>query len=886
MENSEDTRLSAILPDGGEMGERIRAMGWSGNPLGPISDWPQDLIGAVNLCLASESPQCLLLGPERIQIYNDAYISLLGAMHPQALGQSVTSGVYSTCEKLKPSPSALSAAVPDLLPPKRQWLSMNASTPDKVARILLADNNAETREAMKQLLSPYCEVIAVADGSEALDAARTLLPDVILSDMRMPRMDGFALLAAVRNDATLKTTSVILLSAQAGEEARLAGLQAGADDYLTRPFSARELINRVESNLEQGRIRAEAQLRVFASEARFRTLFAEAPIGMAVLGLQGQFLQVNPACCEMLDYSERELLQMDFTNVREDADLPEAVARFHSLLTGQGSGYVTQTRLKTRQGIPFWVQASVTLVRDGLGQPLHLIGMMENITDRKQADEALKQSEYRFRQMANSLPLVVWMATPTGKITFISRQWESFYGNPVSESLGEDWVRFIHPEDIPSTATLWAESLRTGKYLETEYRVLHQFSGLYRWMLVRAVAIRSEAGEIIAWYGSNTDIHDKKATEVALATQHQLISTITDTASACLFMINRHGHITFMNPAAESVTGYTREEAIGRPMHLLVHHSHPDGTPYPEVDCPLVETYSKGQLSPWHEDIFFRKDGAMFPVTISATPIRNFAGEVSGTVVEFRDTTSEKSTMALIEDYTGRLERSNEELEQFASVASHDLRAPLRKIATFIGALQDRDGTQLSEEGQDYLRRIHHSVDRMQQLITALLSLSSVSRQAKPFAPVSLEDVVNEVLGNLEPFRREVEGTIIVGPLGTIDGDEMQLIQLFQNLIGNALKFHCKDVPPLVRVDARQTRHDCVITVSDNGIGFDMAHAGKIFQVFERLHSPTAYDGTGIGLAVVKKIAARHNGTVTVQSTPQEGSTFTVTLPLKARPQG
>jgi signal transduction histidine kinase len=249
--------------------------------------------------------------------------------------------------------------------------------------------------------------------------------------------------------------------------------------------------------------------------------------------------------------------------------------------------------------------------------------------------------------------------------------------------------------------------------------------------------------------------------------------------------------------------------------------------------------------------------------------------------VEMALRASEERLQALAED----LQRSNRELQDFASVASHDLQEPLRKISAFGGRLKAKFGEALPADGQDYLERMMNAVERMSRLIEDLLTYSRVTTRAKPFEPLDLNIVVREVLGDLETRIQQTGGTVEVGELPTIEADPTQMRQIFQNLIGNALKFRREGVPPVVRVSAEiiQTEDGprCQIVVADNGIGFDEQYSERIFRVFERLHGREQYEGTGVGLAIVKKIAERHGGSVVAHGVLNEGATFTVTLPLR-----
>jgi signal transduction histidine kinase len=253
----------------------------------------------------------------------------------------------------------------------------------------------------------------------------------------------------------------------------------------------------------------------------------------------------------------------------------------------------------------------------------------------------------------------------------------------------------------------------------------------------------------------------------------------------------------------------------------------------------------------------------------------------------------------LAEQRAEELARSNNELEQFASVASHDLQEPLRKIRMYCGRLPQRLGDALPEPAASDLDRIQGAAERMQRLIDDLLSLARVGSRQHAFEPVDLAELTREVVGDLEARIEELQARVEINELPVVAADRAQMSQLLLNLIGNALKFHRADVPPLVRINSQPLPEQparfgadagvgrrCLITVEDNGIGFDPKYAERVFSAFERLHSRSDYEGTGIGLSIARKIARRHGGELTAASAPGEGSVFTVTLPLLAAASG
>lgn len=231
------------------------------------------------------------------------------------------------------------------------------------------------------------------------------------------------------------------------------------------------------------------------------------------------------------------------------------------------------------------------------------------------------------------------------------------------------------------------------------------------------------------------------------------------------------------------------------------------------------------------------------------------------------------------------LARSNEELESFASIASHDLQEPLRKVRTFTEQLTVLEADRLSEKGRDYLVRANSAAERMQNLIEDLLKFSRVSTQGRPFELVDLGEVATRVVGDLENQVEEAGASVDIGPLPVITADPLQMQQLMQNLISNAIKFRRPDAAPEVKVRAEIRNGRMHLSVSDNGIGFEPKYAARIFRIFERLHGRTEYPGTGIGLALCRKIADRHGGTIEAESSPGQGATFTVVLPV-TQPEG
>jgi light-regulated signal transduction histidine kinase (bacteriophytochrome) len=271
---------------------------------------------------------------------------------------------------------------------------------------------------------------------------------------------------------------------------------------------------------------------------------------------------------------------------------------------------------------------------------------------------------------------------------------------------------------------------------------------------------------------------------------------------------------------------------------------------------------------------------------VAISPMRNTAGKVVGASKIARDITrakaDEREIRKLNEELERRnqvLERSNIELQQFAYIASHDLQSPLRSVSGFIQLLKKKYEDQLDEQAFDWIRRAVQATGQMQTLIRDLLAFSRVDSRARPFVLMSFQDVFNDAVNQLEPSIRDAGGQVTCGQLPQVIGDRSQLVQLMDNLIGNGLKYHGEKVPH-VHVSAEQIEHSWTFSVRDNGIGIAPEHYERIFEIFQRLHDKRDYPGTGIGLAVCRRIVGRHGGTIWVESTPPRGSAFHFTIPV------
>ena len=363
------------------------------------------------------------------------------------------------------------------------------------------------------------------------------------------------------------------------------------------------------------------------------------------------------------------------------------------------------------------------------------------------------------------------------------------------------------------------------------------------------------------------ELHVQARTQELQALQRRY-EMILNSAGEGICGFNREGKAIFVNPAVGKLTGWPINELVGKTEQDIFQH-----------DGASSQTRLKAD-----ERIFLRKDGTFFPAEFVRTPIEE-QGQETGAVLVFKDITERKRTEEALARQAAELSRSNAELEQFAFVASHDLQEPLRKIQSFADRLKTKAEGVLPPEAGDYLERMQGAAARMRTLIDDLLAFSRVIRDSEPFASVNLATIAKEVLGDLELRIETTKARIEVGELPSIEADPLQMRQLLLNLIGNALKFQPAGAQPVVSVTARKFvttagNEFCELRVQDNGIGFDPQYTEKIFGVFQRLHGRGEYGGTGVGLAICRRIADHHKGSITAESQAGKGATFIVTLPV------
>ncbi len=558
------------------------------------------------------------------------------------------------------------------------------------------------------------------------------------------------------------------------------------------------------------------------------------------------------------EYDPGDPLQdIKFCESEDQRKIDEAFAR----AIADGTHYDLELRLIKASGEKIWVRTRGRAEKSD-GKTVRIFGNIMDITERKQAEEQLRKSEERFRTMFDNMLEGAQFLGFDWRYLYINKSAEEHNRRPNQELLGNIYMDMWPGIESTHVFAMIKRCMteRVSCRMENEFIYPNGFKGWFELII-------QPASEGVVIFSS--DITERKHAE-------ERFQLAIESAPNAVIMVDQHGQMMLVNSQTENYFGYARSELFGQDMDKLVPERFRMGHANHRFEFfaqPQARSMGVGR------DLYgLRKDGTEFPVEIGLAPIATQQGMlVIATIV---DITERKRAEQARDVYTRKLEQSNRDLQEFAYVASHDLQEPLRKVQAFSNRLASKYADAFDETGRDYLNRMRDASQRMQVLINDLLTLSRVSTHAQPFSDVDLNLLAQEVLSNLENQVERSNGRVEIGELPKIEADPTQIRQLLQNLIGNALKFHLQERPPLIKVSAKVEGVTCQISVEDNGIGFDPQYLDRIFKPFQRLHSREEYEGSGMGLAICRRIVEHHGGAITATSVPGKGATFILTLPV------
>lgn len=484
-------------------------------------------------------------------------------------------------------------------------------------------------------------------------------------------------------------------------------------------------------------------------------------------------------------------------------------------------------------------------------------------------NEQMVQSQTDLDTIFNSVPAMIWYKDGHNRLVRVNQYTQDLTDIPIEDLQGQPME--THFPDLAEKCHLGdLEVMRTGKPIYGAIAEVKTAQGP-RWLKVDKVPYRGKEGVIQGVIMFAVDITESRKAQEQLL----LLFTAIEQGQTAVMITDNKGKIKYVNPSFCQNSGYGVEELVGENPNILKSGAHSE-----EFYADLWSTLNSGKI--WRGEIINQaKNGVRYIDRVTIHPIWDSEERITHYVWVRSDDIQHQETVDQLRQYARELARSNRELEEFAAIASHDIQEPLRKIAAFGEKLVEDYEPLLDERGRNYLDRMVQASERLQVLVRDLIAFARVTQSVQSITQVDLNRLLDEVMLDLEVSIEESEAVVERGTLPMIEGNRTQLHQLFQNLVGNALKFHKKNTPPRVTLSWREIMTgEYEFTVMDNGIGFDEKYLERVFRPFERLHTLLeGYRGSGIGLALCKKIAEAHGGTITAKSRPGEGSTFIIRLP-------
>jgi PAS domain S-box-containing protein len=611
-------------------------------------------------------------------------------------------------------------------------------------------------------------------------------------------------------------------------------------------------------------------------ESKYRGLLEAAPDAMVVVNQGGDIVLLNLQAEKQFGYHRDELLGQKVTNIIPVGFAERLIAddlRSAEDASTQQIGTGIELIGLRKDGGEFPIEIMLSPLESAEGTLV--TAAIRNISVRKAAETHLSQMEGRYRGLLEAAPDAMVVVNQGGEIVLLNVQAEKQFGYRRDELLGQKVTNIIPvgfaerliADDLRSTEDALAQQIGTG----IELIGLRKDGGEFP-IEIMLSPLASTEGTLVTAAIRNISV--RKAAEMNLAQMESKYRGLLEAAPDAMVVVNQGGEIVLLNVQAEKQLGYRRDELLGQPVTNII----PAGFAERLIadDLRSAEDASAQQIGTGIELIARRKDGGEFPIELMLSPLRNAEGILVTAAI--RDISVRKKAAVILLQKVEELNRSNEELGQFAYIASHDLQEPLRMVASYTQLLSRRYKGKLDADADEFITFAVDGASRMQRLIQDLLTYSRVGTKGKSLRQTSSEEALQHALVNL---RGSIDGSGAVvthDPLPTVLADEMQLTQLFQNLVGNAIKYQKSGIPHVHIAAAMNGEKKWAFAVKDDGIGIDPQYFERIFGMFQRLHKREEFSGTGIGLAICKKIVERHGGNISVESAAGRGTTFRFTL--------
>ncbi|MCQ8117189.1 response regulator [Methylomonas rosea] len=769
-----------------------------------------------------------------------------------------------------------------------------------LARIVLADDNLDMLQYVSRVLQKQgYQVSTFRDGEAALAAIQQQCPDMLLTDIMMPRLDGLGLVAALRKSPKTSSLPIILLSARAGEEARADGLKSGADEYLVKPFSARELLTSVQSRLEIARLRqaAEAHTLLQEVEREFHAFAESMPQMVWATRPDGWTIYFNQKWVAYTGLSLEESYGHGWVIPFHPDDQPRAWAAWQRA-TQQLDNYSLECRLRRADGVyRWWLIRGVPLLNEH-GEIYKWIGTCTDIHDLKENEENLRVSEARWQFALVGSDQGVWDWDIQNDSVFFSKRWKTMLGYADEEISNrfEEWSSRLDPDDLKAAMTAVDQHFRgESAYYQQEYRMRNRHNDML-WIQARGMVVSRDAdGRPLRMIGTHLDV----------TAQHKMLADTKLWANA--FKYCAHGivisnpatnQIIFGNPAFARLEGYdSPDEVAGLPVLALYT---PDKHEQIKKYVNLAD--KEGQVS--FESRHHTKSGVDLDVQVDIVSVKE-ANSLLYRVATVQDISLRKQNEVeliryrdqleeLVENRTQELFAARQEAERLSQVKgtfianmSHEIRTPMNAVLGFCYLLEKRA---LDEESHQLVRKIHNAGETLLGIINDILDFSKIEAGHLDIeqAPFDLLDMLDSVADLTAPLLKGKHLELIINPpqpqFTTLIGDATRLRQVLLNLLSNAIKFtQHGEVELRISVEAQQEQHVRLrFSVRDTGIGISESAQNEIFSAFTQADTSITrrFGGTGLGLPISRQLVGLMGGTLRIKSQVGFGSEFWFTLPL------
>ncbi|MDX2240142.1 MAG: PAS domain S-box protein [Leptolyngbyaceae cyanobacterium bins.302] len=662
---------------------------------------------------------------------------------------------------------------------------------------------------------------------------------------------------------------------EAGQPIRMAGTIMAIDDRKQAETKVKQLNVELEQRVaERTAELSEANDRLLhllsevqRSNQEIEDLYHHAPCGYHSIDREGCFVQINATELQWLGYTRQEILGrpiVDFLTAQSQQFFHQFFPKF--LQTGQANNL--EVEFVRRDGSTFCANLNTTAIYDESGRYLVSRSTLFDITDRKRAEKALQESETRYRTLIETIPQLTWISDPNGVITnSYSQRWFDYTGQTPESAARDGWLTVVHPDDIAQVQASWQEAVSNGKNYEAEYRLRRASDGTYVWHLAKANPIYDERGQLVSWYGTCTDISDRKQAESALAK----LAAIVEFSDDAIISKTLDGTIVSWNASAEKLFGYTALEAINQSITLII----PEDRLSEGRD--LIDRIQQGQSIQQYETVRQRKDGTLVDITITLSPIKDATGKIVGASKIAQDITEKRA-----------LDRMKTE---FISIVSHELRTPLTALRGSLGLVVRGVYDKKPEKKQRMIEIASEQSDRLVRLVNDILDLQRLESGSMKLAlqACDVATLLQQAAEVMRTYAEEHQVELIVRPLNCLVlAAPDAIIQTLTNLLSNAIKFSEPGSKIWLKAEVHSSTHPplpaphVLFSVKDEGRGIPADKLETIFERFQQVDASDAREkgGTGLGLAICRKIIQQHKGHIWAESLMPQGSTFYFTLPL------